>query len=37
MAVVERIYHYLKGSIDFFLLYSPSNAFYLIGYCDSDF
>jgi len=37
MAVVERICHYLKGSIDFFLLYSPSNAFYLIGYCDSDF
>lgn len=33
---VERILHYLKGIIDYDLLYSFSNEFKLVGYSDSN-
>jgi len=32
----KRIHHYVKGTIDFGLLYPSSNEFKLVGYSDSD-
>lgn len=37
LKAAKRILRYLKGTIDFGLLYSPSNNFKLVGFCDSDF
>lgn len=32
----KKIFHYLKGTINFGLLYIVSNSYKLIGYSDSD-
>ena len=32
----KRILHYMKGTLDFGLLYSPSKVFKLVGYSNSD-
>lgn len=36
MKTAKRILRYLKGTLDFGLLYSPTNDFKLVGYSDSD-
>ena len=37
MKTAKRILHYLKGTIDYGLLYSSSIDFKLVGFSDSDF
>ncbi|XP_073221506.1 secreted RxLR effector protein 161-like [Cicer arietinum] len=37
MKVTKRILRYLKGTLDYRLLYSSSNYFKFFGFCDSDF
>ena len=37
MKAAKRILHYLKGTIDYGLLYSSSIDFKLVGFSDSDF
>ncbi|XP_074351809.1 secreted RxLR effector protein 161-like [Apium graveolens] len=36
MKAAKRILRYLKGTMDYGLLYHYSNEFKLVGYCDSD-
>uniref|UniRef100_A0A2N9ICE2 Integrase catalytic domain-containing protein n=1 Tax=Fagus sylvatica TaxID=28930 RepID=A0A2N9ICE2_FAGSY len=36
LKTAKRILRYVKGTLDFGLLYSPSKEFKLFGYCDSD-
>ncbi|KAA0062710.1 putative mitochondrial protein [Cucumis melo var. makuwa] len=36
LKVAKRILRYLKGTLDYGLLYSSSKEFKLEGYCDSD-
>jgi len=36
LKTAKRILRYIKGTLDFGLLYLPSNDFRLKGYCDSD-
>ena len=36
MKAAKRILRYLKGTMDYGLLYHHSNEFKLVGYCDSD-
>ncbi|KAL0319558.1 UNVERIFIED_CONTAM: Secreted RxLR effector protein, partial [Sesamum radiatum] len=37
MKATKRIFHYLRGMLDFGIFYSRSNDFTLKGFCDSDF
>ena len=37
LIVAKRILSYLKGTIDLGLIYSSSNDFNLVRYCDSDY
>ncbi|KAL0405883.1 UNVERIFIED_CONTAM: Retrovirus-related Pol polyprotein from transposon TNT 1-94 [Sesamum latifolium] len=37
MKAAKRIFHYLKGTLDFGKFYSRSNDFTLKGFCDSDY
>lgn len=36
LKVVKRILRYIKGTIDYGILYAFSHNFKLVGYCDSD-
>ncbi|KAM3753912.1 hypothetical protein ACB098_03G127700 [Castanea mollissima] len=36
LKTAKRILRYLKGTLDYGLLYSPSKDFKLVGYSDSD-
>ena len=36
LKTAKRILRYLKGTLDYGLLYSPSKGFKLVGYSDSD-
>ena len=36
LMTAKRILHYMKGTLNFGLLYSPSKEFKLVGYSDSD-
>ncbi|XP_022847542.1 uncharacterized protein LOC111370064 [Olea europaea var. sylvestris] len=36
MKIAKRILHYIKGTLDYGLVYSSSNEFKLVGYSDSD-
>ena len=37
LKTTKRILHYMKGKLDFGLLYSPSKVFKLVGYSNSDY
>ena len=37
MKLSKRILHYIKGTIDYRILYSTLKEFKLIGYCDSHY